>query len=55
MAYVQTVDFKLVSPEGTPGAKFCFSVVDRKDLRALRDQRWDLVSRILEPGRGTRW
>lgn len=36
---------KLAAPTGTPGAKFCFSVVDRKDLRALLDARWDLASR----------
>jgi hypothetical protein len=39
----QTIDMKLKAPQGTPGAKFCFAVADRKVLRLLRDSRWDLV------------
>ncbi|ORY76850.1 hypothetical protein BCR35DRAFT_314392 [Leucosporidium creatinivorum] len=39
-----TIDFKLKAPQGTPGAKFCFAVADRKVLRLLRDSRWDLTT-----------
>ncbi|KAM0790126.1 hypothetical protein ACM66B_005450 [Microbotryomycetes sp. NB124-2] len=38
-----TIDFKLTPPEGTPGAHFCFAVVDRKLLRRIRE-RWDLAT-----------
>lgn len=40
------MDFKLKAPQGTPGARFCFAVADRKVLRLLRDSRWDLVSTL---------
>ena len=39
----QTMDFELDAPQGTPGAKFTFAVVDRKVLRQVRDSRWDMV------------
>ncbi|KAK4050964.1 hypothetical protein OIV83_003093 [Microbotryomycetes sp. JL201] len=38
-----TIDFKLNQPEGTPGANFCFAVVDRRLLRKIRE-RWDLAT-----------
>lgn len=37
------MDFKLRMPSGTPGAKFCFALVERTSLRTIRDARWDLV------------
>ncbi|GAA5860763.1 hypothetical protein JCM3774_006277 [Rhodotorula dairenensis] len=36
------LDFKLVAPKGTPGAKLVFAVVRRDLLRKMRDTRWDL-------------
>ncbi|BGP18231.1 hypothetical protein JCM10213_007860 [Rhodosporidiobolus nylandii] len=37
-----TLDFKLAAPIGTPGAKFCFAVVNRSGLKTIREERWDL-------------
>ncbi|GAA5990018.1 hypothetical protein JCM11641_000586 [Rhodosporidiobolus odoratus] len=37
-----TIDLKLSPPQATPGAKFCFAVVNRSILKTIRDDRWDL-------------
>lgn len=42
--YLQTIDFKLKPPQGTPGARFVFAAADRRVLRLLRDSRWDLTT-----------
>ncbi|GAA5906655.1 CCDC47 family protein [Sporobolomyces salmoneus] len=36
------LDFKLAPPVGTPGAKMCFAVLKREQLKKLRESRWDL-------------